>query len=175
MDASVFDQVQAILAGARVPREELSLKILHFMLEDPRGCDATVTPDRFRIQYGWHLSYHHYFLDIAPGVVSWLCAAAPDGYLAAGALPWWGGAPGAWSYGPRRVWFDASPARVVIMIRDATGTPAGARLPPPPSIEPPPEYLPGDHPCPHCGVVPERFRRLRDGSLVCFACGRSSG
>jgi len=44
----------------------------------------------------------------------------------------------------------------------------------PSPIEPPIEYLAGEHPCPHCGVVPERYRKLRDGWLVCFACGRSS-
>jgi hypothetical protein len=80
-------------------------------------------------------------------------------------------APSRWAYGPRRIWFDVSPERVSIMIRDATVDPGAEAHPSP--LEPPIEYLAGDHPCPHCGVVPERYRRLRDGGLVCMACGRS--
>jgi hypothetical protein len=127
-------------------------------------------------------------------VVSWLCDAAPSGYLSAGALPWWFETGDAepesavhrgldtavrgerlgprWTYGSRRLWFERSPACVVIKIRDATIDPGARALPPP--IEPPIEYITGEHPCPHCGVVPERYRRLRGGGLVCLACGRSS-
>lgn len=190
-----FDQVQACVAGARLPLDADSTKLLHFMLERPDGCDVTVTPDAFFIQYGWHLAHHHYTHDLAPRVVSWLCDAAPAGYLVAGSLPWWfpaspdleretfvdrGGGmvvyrerPGPhWSYGPRRIWFDASPGRVVIKVRDATIDPGPDAVPAP--LELPIEYLAGERPCPRCGVVPERYRKLHDGWLVCLACGRSS-
>lgn len=196
--SSSFDRVQAILAGTtRISLDHLGTKVLHFMLKRNEGCNATVTPDRFYVQFGWHPSRHRYVHEIAPRVVSWLCDAAPTSYLAGGALPGWfevtdttriesftsvrGGAmvrhsepPGPyWTYGPRRIWFDRSPERVVIMIRDATIDPGAESLPPP--IEPPIEYLAGDHLCPHCGAVPERYRKLRDGGLVCLACGASSG
>lgn len=188
---SFFDQVQAVLAGTmRIPLDGDGTKLLHFMLERNEGCDVTMMPDTFHIQYGWHLAYHRYDHDLAPQVVSWLCDAAPIGYLPAGSLPWWFKVTGNsqresfvpvmrgerlepdWTYGPRRLWFARSPGRVVIMIRDATIDPGPGALPAP--IEPPIEYITGDHPCPHCGVVPERYRRLRDGGLVCLACGRSS-
>jgi hypothetical protein len=193
---SFFDQVQAVLAGTtRLPLDAGGTKLLHFMLERNEGCDVTMMPDTFHIQYGWHLAYHRYDHDLAPRVVSWLCDAAPAGYLPAGALPWWFEVTGdttrdtfvhdgvgmvvrseslgpCWMYGPHRLWFDHSPGRVVIMIRDATIDPGPGALPPP--IEPPIEYITGERPCPHCGVVPERYRRLRGGGLVCLACGSSS-
>src|ERR1700733_12156049 len=88
--SSFFDQVQAALAGtARLPLDGGSTKLLYFMLERKHGCDVTMTRDTFQIQYGWHLAYHRYDHDLAPRVVSWLCDAAPGGYLSAGALPWW--------------------------------------------------------------------------------------
>jgi hypothetical protein len=193
---SFFDQVQAVLAGtARLPLDAGGTKLLHFMLERNEGCDVTMMPDTFHIQYGWHLAYHQYTHELAPRVVSWLCDAAPAGYLPAGSLPWWFETPAGstresrvhdggktvvrsaplepyWTYGPRRLWFERSPGRVVIMIRDATIDPGASAVPPP--IEPPIEYITGQHPCPHCGVVPERYRKLRGGGLVCLACGRSS-
>lgn len=177
--APFFDQVQAALAGARLPLDAGSTKVLNFILRPSEGCDITITPDTFFIKYGWHLAHHRYKHDIAPRIVSWLCEAAPTGHLVAGALSWWfevtderGRLESHWTYGPRRIWFDASPERVVIKVRDATVDPGAESIPPP--IEPPIEYLVGAHPCPHCRVVPERYRKLRDGWLVCLACGRSS-
>jgi len=162
-----FGQVQACIAGARLSLDAEGTKLLHFMLERPDGCDVTVTPDAFFIQYGWHLAHHHYKYDLAPRVVSWLCDAAPAGYLAAGSLPWWfpttpdleretfvdrGGGMvvhheplgSHWSYGPRRIWLDASPGRVVIKVRDATVDPGPDAAPAP--LEPPIEYLAGERP-----------------------------
>ena len=194
---SAFDRVRAALAGERFPLDAGSTKLLFYMLERPDGCDAWLTPGRFVIQYGWHLAHHPWVEDDAPRVVSWLCASAPAGYLAAGTMPWWfpnpervseerfGYGPDGkmarlasepvgpcWSYGARRVWFDATPERITLLVRDATVDPGPDAWPAP--IEPPPAFLAGDHPCPHCGDVPDRYRRLSDGSLVCMACGRSS-
>ena len=195
---SALDQVLAVLDGERPTLDADSLKILYFMLESNAGCDATITPDKFVIQYGWHLSLHPYTADLAPRVVSWLLAASTGGYLPGGTMPWWFPDRAGvevmtfgydrdrkamsrirtepigphWSYGPRRIWIDLEPARVVVMVRDATTDPGADAHPAP--IEPPPTFLVGDHACPHCGAVPDRYRRLRDGSLVCAACGRSS-
>jgi hypothetical protein len=195
---SPFDQAMAVIGGARVPLESGSLQVLHYMLERNEGCDATLTPERFFIQYGWHLAHHRYDDAIAPQIVIWLFATPQRGYLAAGTLPWWWDItttpnaivehfpisadgsvrrgdirplPPNWAYGPRRIWFDVTAAKISIMVRDATVDP-GPALPPP--IEPPPAYVAGAHPCPHCGIVPERYRQLGPTSLVCLACGRSS-
>jgi hypothetical protein len=189
----VFAQVQAILAGAaRTPLADTGTKLLYYMLERHHGCDVTVTPERFYIQYGWHTAHHRYVDTFALQVVSWLCDAAPTGYLPAGSLPWWFEASDTstvniyadgtalqsrypleprWAYGARRIWIDRAPDSVVLRVRDATIDPGAASIPTP--IEPPIEYLPGAHPCPHCGIVPERYRKL-GGSVVCLACGASS-
>jgi hypothetical protein len=68
------------------------------------------------------------------------------------------------------MWIDASADRIAFVVREASSLPAGHPAP----IEFPIEYIAGGHTCPHCGVVPERFRKLSGGSLVCLACGRSS-
>jgi hypothetical protein len=155
--------------------DDACTKQLYYMLERPEGCDATVTADSFVVQYGWHLAHHHYEVELAAGVLRFLVEAAPDGLLPAGTLRVWyldnAGRRPQWAYGARRVWIDESPERTLIMIRDATIDPGPAR---PPPIEPAPVFVTGEHPCPHCGVVPERYRRLRDGALVCLACGASS-
>lgn len=47
-----------------------------------------------------------------------------------------------------------------------------AQTPKPPPI--PPQQVRREHGCPHCDATPGRFRMLRDGSIVCPSCGRSS-
>jgi hypothetical protein len=171
-----LERTQSVLRGERVPLGEGATKVLYFMVHRPRGCDAWITPGKLVMQLGPHSANHSYTPDLAPQIVSWLLDVAPNGYLPAGSLPAWAGAPGRWSYGPRSVWIDAARDRITIMIRDASDrdpldtTP----LPLPPRIEAPPEFVPGTHPCPHCGAVPERYRKLLDGALVCLACGASS-
>ncbi|HEX7942532.1 MAG TPA: hypothetical protein VF488_12045 [Gemmatimonadaceae bacterium] len=131
---SFFDQVEAVLARtARIPLDGRGRKLLYYMLERSEGCDVTLMPDTFHLQYGWHLAYHRYSHDLAPQVVSWLCDAAPIGYLRAGTLPWWFEVTADstrerrvqvgsetvvrheplephWTYGPRRLWLERPPA-----------------------------------------------------------------
>lgn len=57
-------------------------------------------------------------------------------------------------------------------MREATSLDMLATRPQP--IEPPLEYIDATRRCPHCGAVPERYRKLRDGALVCLACGASA-
>jgi hypothetical protein len=153
-----------------------ALKILSFMIRDPSGCDAWITPTSFVIQFGWNDAHHKYVPEIAPAILQWLREMAPDGVLRGSSLPYWGAAPGHWSYGNRFVWIDEQPERIVVMIRDAGDhAERGERpLPFPAPIERPPEFIAGVHACPHCGVVPERYRKFSDGALACLACGASS-
>ena len=80
------------------------------------------------------------------------------------------------AYGAFDIWIQAEPDCVTIMVRAATSRSAGAGAPrpfPPPLVGPP-EYLTATHPCPHCTAIPDRYRKLSDGALVCMACGASS-
>jgi hypothetical protein len=174
---SLLYQARSVLTGeAAAPAlDDGSTKVLFFMLERSEGCDATISADRFSIQYGWHPSHHQYKPDIAPRVLGWLRLFVRDGELGPGLLPWWGGGKHDlpyWAFGRRRVWFDASSDRIVVCVRDARAGLDRRALPAP--IEPPIEYLVIDHACPHCASIPERYRKLRGGGLVCLACGRSS-
>ena len=184
--AEAFERVLAVLAGERVPLDDGSRKVLYFMLHRRDGCDATVTPDRFWIQYGWHLSHHRYFSELAPAIASFLLAGAPAiterraTIVPAGSLPYWSPEDelGPWSQQPERwrydafaLWVEREPACVTLRLRASPpAMPAGTPEP----LEPAPVFVAGNHPCPHCGAIPERYRRLRDGALVCGACGASS-
>jgi hypothetical protein len=174
--ASPLTAVRAVLAGRASSTLELAgSKLLFFMLREGDGCDATITAERFWVQYSWNLAHHPYDPELAAQVVSWLRMRTSEGHLDPGLLPWWD--PLAhdvpfWAYGRRTIWFEESTDRVTVFIRDAK-LGFDLRIVPPP-IEPPVEYPSLTHPCPHCGTVPERYRRLRDGSLVCQACGASS-
>jgi hypothetical protein len=148
-------------------------KMLWYMLEQPEGCDAWLTHDRFVVQYGWHLAHHRYDRDVGVEVLAWLRRriGGSCGVVPAGAFPMIGKFP-SWRFGARAAWIADQPERTTIQIRDATSP----ELPPgaPPSIEPPPVYIAGANACPHCGSIPERYRVLRDGAQVCLACGASS-
>ena len=165
-----------MLRGERIPLNAGATKTLHFILHGlAQGCDATITANQFAISYGPRGPHSQYIHDLGPVVVSWLLDAAPGGKLAPGSLPWWGGMPGTWPYGSFGVWIKAEPECVTIRVR-STAAHSGTDEPepfPPPFVGPP-EYLPGAHPCPHCAVVPDRYRKLSDGALVCMACGASS-
>ena len=51
------------------------------MLEDPRGCDAEITPNDFTIQFGWNFGPHHYLLSTAPGIASYLLDRAEPRFV----------------------------------------------------------------------------------------------
>jgi hypothetical protein len=171
--AECFGRALAALDGTSVPLSAAGSKMLWYMLEQPEGCDAWITRERFVVQYGWHLSHHRYFSDVAVEVTSWLfdVLGAREGVLSADALPT---IPPfmAWSYGPRAVWIAATTDKITIQIREAVSAVLPAE--PPSPIEPPIEYVAGTRPCPSCGCTPDRYRRLRGGALVCLACGASS-
>ncbi len=145
--------------------------MLAYMLGRPSGCDAWLTRERFVVQYGWHLSHHRYFSDTAVEVVGFLREriGPRHGVLPASTRLAVGGFA-AWRHGARAVWIDTASDKITIVIREATSE----ELPPRPSpLEPPIAYVAGTAPCPACGQVPDRYRKLRGGSLVCLACGAS--
>jgi hypothetical protein len=166
--AACFDRARAALDGASVPLTSAGSKMLRFMLEDPSGCDAWLTRQRFVATYGWHPSHHRYFSEVAVEVVGFLCErlGARSGVIAGSEIVVDGFIP--WSHGARAVWIDVASDKITISIREATST----RFPPRP-LEQLIEYVDGRSPCPSCGDVPERYRRLRDGALVCLGCGAS--
>ena len=144
-------------------------KMLWYMLEQPEGCDAWLTPERFVVQYGWNLAHHPYHREVGAEVLAWLRrhVAGARGELGAGAFPMIDQFK-SWHFTARSVWIADEPDRTVIQIREATTSALPAL------IEPPPVYITGARPCPHCAAVPERYRVLRDGGHVCLACGASS-
>ena len=148
-------------------------KMLRYMLEQPEGCDAWLTHDRFVVQYGWHVAHHHYYRDVGVEALAWLRRrlSGSCGVVPAGAFPMIDKFP-SWRFGARGVWIVDEPERTEILISEATSPdlPTG----PPPPIEPPPVYIAGAYACSHCGAIPERYRVLRDGAHVCLACGASS-
>jgi hypothetical protein len=148
-------------------------KMLRYMLEQPEGCDAWLTHEQFVVQYGWHLSHHHYDRGVGVEALAWLRrrVAGSSGVVAAGAFPMIDKFP-SWHFGARAVWIADEPERTAILIREATSPELPAA--PPPPIEPAPVYIAGAQACPHCRAVPERYRVLRDGAHVCLACGASS-
>jgi hypothetical protein len=168
--------------GARYPLDTISSKALRFMLARPDGCDATVSPSRFEVRFGWHPARHRYVLRAAPPVVSELfrladAAPAPSvrARIGPGTIPITGAV--SWSFGPRWLWMDASGTTVSIRVRDGTG-----RVGIPADSEPLPEPIKSPRrfvdlawplPCPHCATPALRYRQLQDGSLVCPACSRS--
>src|SRR5687767_3482259 len=148
-------------------------KMLRYMLEQPEGCDAWLTHDRFVVQYGWHVAHHHYYRDVGVEALAWLRRrlSGSCGVVPAGAFPMIDKFP-SWRFGARAVWIVDEAERTEILISEATSPdlPTG----PPPPIEPPPVYIAGAYACSHCGAIPERYRVLRDGAHVCLACGASS-
>lgn len=174
-DERCFTRALAAFAGERYRLDAGASKVMYFMCHDPSGCDAVITPSSFEINYGWNYGPHRYFLQTAPGIVSWLLIAsgacgerevrAPIGPTT---IPTIDGYPG-WQMPALHVAMLEGPAQIAIRVRD---TIAGLADPLPSPIVGPP-FLELPHLCRHCGRVPERYRVLRDGSLVCLACGRS--
>jgi hypothetical protein len=174
-----LEQTRAVLAGMRLPLDPAGAKMLHFMVKHREGCDAWLTREWFFVQYGWHLSHHRYYSDVAPVVVSWLLETAGvtgavedcTTIVPASTVPAMDRLP-SFRHGERALWIRASADRIDLQIRDGV-SPAVLASPPSP-LEPPIEYVAGAWPCPHCRATPERFRVLRGGGVVCLACGRSS-
>jgi hypothetical protein len=166
-----------VFEGARYPLHPVGSKLLHFMLDGPEGCDATISASRFEIRYGRNASRHRYLLHPAPAVVSELFrladappAASVRARIGPGMVPW--------PFDARWLWMDATSTTVSIRIRDATGRTGHPAVdePLPEAITPPaPRFVDLTSPlrCPHCTRPARRYRQLRDGWLVCPACHRS--
>ena len=178
-DPESFSKVLRVFHGESYPLDLGSSKVLRFMLERPEGCDATLSPDRFEIRFGWHPSRHRYYLSTAPGVVSRILelAGAPpntqqvQGVIGPAALP-------QWSFGRRRVWLRANQDAIAIQVRAAEVSDISAISEPtafPEAIEFPQQFLefPSPLSCPHCATRAASYRQLQGGSLVCSSCGRS--
>lgn len=149
--------------------------MLRFMLANDAGCDGWLTPKSFVVQYGWHLSHHHYYSDTAVEVTSWLVErlGGHRGVLAAGELPALHPIPG-WRHGARAVWIEATPEKITILIRAANSPALPATTPDPIESLRRVEHVAGSWPCPSCGQTPDRYRKLSDTTVVCLACGSSS-
>ena len=177
-DAESFESVMAVLRGERIALDPGASKMLSFMLEDPRGCDAEITPSWFWIRFGRTFSPHRYVMQVAPAVVSFLLDGADfpatrrlTRRLEPTTIPAIGDRFPSWAFGARYVWIEALIARTVIRIRDTEAALADALPEIPPHLGP--AFVVLDRTCPHCGRVPERYRVLSDGSHVCLLCGRS--
>jgi hypothetical protein len=149
--------------------------MLHYMLESDAGCDAWITPVSFVVQYGWHLSHHRYYSDVAVEVTSWLVerVGGHRGVLAGSELPALDPVP-SWRHGARAVWIDSAPEQITILVRAATSSALPATRPEPIESLRRIEYIAGSWPCPRCSRTPDRYRKLSDGTIVCLACGASS-
>ena len=85
---------------------------------------------------------------------------------------------------PLAAWVVPEEGRLVILLREATGSPPMAAMaipsdgpwalpsPVPPAAPREKRWVESGRACPHCGEHPETFRVLRD-AWVCEVCGRS--
>jgi hypothetical protein len=174
-DDACFARVLAAFAGERYPLDAGASKVMNFMLHDCSGCDATITPHDFAINFGWNYGPHHYFMATAPAIASWLLDAVGvrgerevRGRIAAARIP---AIPPffAWELPALHVALVAGLTEVTIRVRDSEA----ALATPLPEPDRTPKFATLAQPCAHCLQVPERYRVLGDGSLVCLACGRS--
>lgn len=171
--AESFLAVQAALRGAPVARDPGDIKMVWYMLRDERGSDAEITRREMTVWYA-RGGASKYFLAVAPGVVSILLAGA----VARAGEPVIRRIDPATTpldpyppCGVRHVRLDAAADRVMIRVRADEAALVG--LGPDVPIEGPHRFVVLDRACPHCGQVPERYRALTDGCLVCLACGAS--
>lgn len=177
-DAESYEAVTSALRGASFALDPGSSKMLWYMLEDPRGCDAEITPSWFWIRYGRTFSPHRYVMQVAPAVVSFLLDGAGlpptrrlTRRLGPATVPAFRDRYPSWAFGARYVLIEALIARTVIRIRDTEPALADGLPEIPPHLGP--SFVVLDRTCPHCGLVPDRYRVLHDGSHVCLSCGRS--
>ena len=176
-DAESHAAVIAVLRGKRIPLDAGSLKMLAFLLDDPSGCDAELTPDAFTVRFGWNYGPHSYFLWCAPGALSFLLEGTElpptrrlTRQIGPGTLPQLGNSPPDRPYPARYVRIEALVGRTLIRVREHEAA-LDISI-----VEPPhdgPRFVAIPRECRHCGVVPDRYRVLGDRSLVCLACGRS--
>jgi len=142
-----------------------------FMVLGQNEADLEITPERFSIR-PWGFHDMDYPLEAAPGVIS-LLVAGEDAYgrMVRKHVDRFEVPPvlGPAFVGPGRyVHASAWQSRIEIRLRrheedlDAA-VPARDEK----------RYIPGRRVCPHCQVMPERYRVLFDDSLVCDACGAS--
>lgn len=175
--AACFDAVLSASRGRRFPFDALGSQMLWFMVN---GCAAEITPSSFVVPYIISGRSDHYDLSLAPGIISFLLGgtALPEtGHVIRqiqlvanrtfdGFPPW-----DESSLGARYVRIDDVGGRIVFRIRGSVA--ALAAIGPEVPVVDPVRFLVLERTCPHCGHIPERYRVLRDGSLVCLACGRS--
>jgi len=175
-NAESYEAVQSALRGGPVSLSPSVSKMLWFMLESERGCDAEVTPRSFTVWYGTR-GASQYFLSVAAGIVSFLLdgVALPETRhvirrIGPTTVPPFPPFP-SWAFGVRHVRIDAIADRTMIRVRTSEAPLAdlGSEVP----IEGRHQFLALDRACPHCGRTPDRYRVLSDGSHVCLACGRS--
>lgn len=174
-NAESYDAVLGVLRGKRLAFDAATWKMLDFILNDSAGCDVEITPSSFTLAWSRNKT-HSYYLWSAPGVVSFLL----DGtefpatrrlvrQLGPTTVPGGERFPER-TFEQRYVRIEALIARLVIRVR-ASEAALDAELPEIPARDDAPRFA---HACPHCARVPERYRVLSDGGLVCLACGRSS-
>lgn len=173
-----FADIRAVLDGERHVADKSVEKLLRFFLERSSGCDVEITADEFVVRFGWHPSRHFYKRRLARGVLCWLLELSnivgPIGSMVfdvpAASFP-------TWSFGRRRVWLTLENEKLELLVRDAQAiVPPGER---PARLDCPRRErreltLAAPAHCPHCGTLDQHFRLLRDNSLVCNACGRST-
>src|SRR5262245_38136457 len=169
-----YADVLAVLHGRRIPLDVATWQIASFMLVDRGGCDAEITRSAFTLS--WRRGeLHAYARWCAPGVVSFLLQGATfpatrhlTRRLGPMTIPATVRYP-MLQFDARYVRIASLDASVAIRVRDSEADLDHELAPVPPLPDPP-----TGHRCPHCVQVPERYRVLSDGTLVCLACGRSS-
>ncbi len=69
-----FRRALDVFEGARYPLHPVGSKLLHFMLDGPEGCDATISASRFEIRYGRNASRHRASVTrpAGPGIPRWM-------------------------------------------------------------------------------------------------------
>jgi hypothetical protein len=128
-DAESYEALVSVLRGRRVALDAGASKMLSFMLEDARGCDAEITPRAFTLRLGPGSRLHRYVLQVAPAVVSYLL----DGVelpatrvltraLGPAVVPALRDRFPSWRFGARHLRIEALIGRTVIRIRES---PAG--------------------------------------------------
>jgi len=176
--AACYEAVRSALRGGRFSLDARGSQMLWFMVQS--GCAAEITPSSFIVPYIISGRSDHYQLSLAPGIISFLLGGTGlprtghvirQIHLVAPATR--DGIP-AWNesrLGARYVRFDDIDGRTVFRIRASEA--ALAELGPEVPVVDPLRFLVLERTCLHCGRIPERYRVLRDDSLVCLACGRS--
>ncbi len=177
-DTELFAGVLATFRGERFPLDDKGAQGLWFALH-PTASDLTITPEAFHIRPAKHHDME-FPLACAPGILSFLLERV--GSVGPRSIKTWiapttvkaGGGPGAdrfpaFTSPPRHVLAEAWTTRVMVRIRaeeaeldDELPTLAERR------------FARFGHACPHCREVPDRYRVLSDGALVCTKCGASS-